>query len=84
LGAVPYTKAEIDFLVIYLHRENAWYILPVEVVDGRVSLAVLAPQHPSTNAYTPYLEAWHLLTHPTPPKPCCKHHCKNPKFKSKR
>ena len=61
LGAVPYTKSEIDFLAVYLHPEKTWYILPFKAFRGQVTLALLSKHHPGHNSYSRYLEAWHLL-----------------------
>ncbi len=58
--AVPYTAAEIDFLAIYIIPEEAWYIMPVQALAGRVSMGI-TPQRGNRAPYGPYAEAWNLL-----------------------
>ena len=58
---VAYTPEEIDFFAIYLVPENRWYIVPVEVADGRTALCIHSLDHPKAGPWLPYLEAWHLL-----------------------
>ena len=41
--------------------ENRWYIVPVEVADGRLALNIHSLDHPKAGPWLPYLEAWHLL-----------------------
>ena len=61
LRRAAYTPEEIDFFAIYLVPENRWYILPVEVADGRQTLHIHSLNHPKAGPWLPYLEAWHLL-----------------------
>ena len=68
-----YTADEIDFFAIYLVPEDTWYIVPVEVVDGRLGLSIHAHDHLKIGPWLPYREAWHLLrqtgARPTLPPP---------------
>ena len=61
LRRAAYTPEEIDFFAIYLVPENRWYILPVEVADGRQTLHIHSLTPPNAGPWLPYLEAWHLL-----------------------
>ena len=55
-----YTPQEIDFFAIYLVPEDTWYIVPIEITDGRL-VNIQAHDHPKRGPWLPYLEAWHLL-----------------------
>ena len=57
---VPYLASEIDFLVVYLIPEDAWYIFPIAVLNGRTSLS-LSAHCPTSGPFAPYANAWHLL-----------------------
>jgi hypothetical protein len=41
-GPDVYTKDDIDLIVAYLFPEDAWYVIPIEAIEGRRSL--LLPQ----------------------------------------
>ena len=43
---VPYLPEEIHFLAVLIVPEDTWYIIPVQALDGRVSLRIHSPQHP--------------------------------------
>lgn len=58
---VPYTPEEVDFIAIYLVPEDTWYIVPIEVIDGRMALTIHAHDHPKIGPWMPFREAWHLL-----------------------
>jgi hypothetical protein len=61
-GTEMYTPDEIDFIVVYLVPENAWYIIPIEAVGGRQALFFYP--HGSQRGlcrYEKYREAWWLL-----------------------
>ena len=58
---VPYLPEEIHFLAVLIVPEDTWYIIPVQALDGRVSLRIHSPQHPKKGDFAPYAEAWHLL-----------------------
>ncbi len=61
----PYTEAELDFLVVYLMPEEAWYILPVREVAARYSLPFrVATANHRRDPHARYREAWHLLREP--------------------
>ncbi len=56
--ACPYRGDEIDFLVAYIAPEDAWFVLPVDVLLRHNHLHLsLDPTHP----FARYREAWHLL-----------------------
>jgi hypothetical protein len=60
-GPVPYHPSQVDYLAIYVFPENTWYILPVTILAGRVSLLLYPRHHPKPGLYAPYREAWRLL-----------------------
>ncbi len=62
---IPYMPSEVDFIAIFLIPENSWYIVPIEVVDGRVGLSIHARNHLKFGPWRPYLEAWSLLDQTT-------------------
>lgn len=55
----PYSENEIDFLVAYIHPEDAWYVFPASFIQGRKSLCVYSGSKRS--AFEHYREAWKLL-----------------------
>jgi hypothetical protein len=61
---IPYTAAEIDFLVAYIIPEQTWYVVPVREVVGRTSLGFRPRGFPRLDLYAHYREAWHLLREP--------------------
>lgn len=58
---VPYSPSEIDFFAAVLVPEDSVYILPVEVVDGRLGITFHARNHPRFGRRLPYFEAFDLL-----------------------
>ena len=65
---VPYLPGQVDFIVVYLVPEDSWYILPMQVVDGKVMLWLHSRNHPKPGVYGKYLDAWPLLIG-APPEP---------------
>ena len=76
-GVVPYHPAEVDFLIAHIIPEDAWFILPVSLIEHRTSV-LLPPRRgrariaPPSNSHrrphvAPYREAWHLLRIPNQP-----------------
>ena len=63
----PYTSADIDFLVILVLPEEAFYILPQKFLRRRVALNVPSTRRKNLGPYAQYLEAWHLLLGTDPP-----------------
>jgi len=64
---IPYSEAELDFVVVYVMPEETWYVLPVREAVGRCSLQLRAPtanHHHRRDPYAYYREAWHLLREP--------------------
>ena len=57
---VPYTSANIDFFVVYVVPENAWYVLPIEAIDGRAGIWFY-PYKGSKSRFEVYREAWCLM-----------------------
>jgi hypothetical protein len=64
---LAYTESEVDFVVAYIIREKAWYVLPVGEVMGHKSLRGrprgCSGEHPCAH----YRDAWHLLGEPGGP-----------------
>ena len=58
---VSYTAAEIDFFAAYIIPEDTWYILPVQLVEGRTSVLFRRKDDRKPGLYDAYREAWHLL-----------------------
>jgi PD-(D/E)XK endonuclease len=61
LRAVPYLASEIDFIAVYIFPEDTWYILPFDVIAGRVSLALYSAKQAKQGPSCAYLGAWDLL-----------------------
>ncbi len=55
----PYPPGSFDFLAAYVIWDDAWYIIPAEMIEGQVRVTVY-PQS-GKSKYAPYREAWHLL-----------------------
>ncbi len=60
-GIVPYDPKEVDILDVHVSPEDAWYIIPVKALEGRVSLRVYPGQQPERGRYGIYRDAWHFL-----------------------
>jgi hypothetical protein len=58
-GGKPYPPGSFDFLAAYVIWEDAWYIIPEEVILGQARITVYPKSEKSK--YAPYREAWHLL-----------------------
>ena len=58
----PYTPADIDFLAAFMRGLRIWYLIPVEVIQGRLTLS-LYPLGACRSGveYEKYREAWYLL-----------------------
>lgn len=54
-----YRPADVDFLVVYIPPEDAWYVLPA--ADIHVRMLPLRP-HRLKGLYEKYRDAWGLLT----------------------
>jgi hypothetical protein len=59
-----YTESEIDFVAVYILREQTWYILPVREVTEHRSLLFRPKGYARRDPYAHYREAWHLLRQP--------------------
>ena len=58
----PYTKEEVDFVVVYLLRHDVWYVIPVEAIGKRVNLYLSErPLTRERNPWWQYRERWDLL-----------------------
>jgi hypothetical protein len=64
---VPYVDSEIDFIVILVVPEQAWYILPIEALQGRTFLSLHSRDHEKKGPWEPFRENWDLFRqHQTP------------------
>jgi hypothetical protein len=62
----PFTPADIDFLAAFMRGLRIWYLIPVEVIQGRLTLSLYPlGARRSAAECEKYREAWHLLA----PKP---------------
>ena len=55
----PYNEQQIDFIVVYVEPEDLWYVLPIDMVASRRSLALYPWMRKSK--FDRYREAWCLL-----------------------
>jgi len=58
-GHKAYPAGSFDFVAVYLVVEDAWYIIPAEVIRGKESLTLYP--NSKTAQYEKYREAWPLL-----------------------
>jgi len=58
---VPYVDSEIDFVVIYILPEDTWYIIPIEVLRGRVAINIYSRYHKRKGEWEPFRENWDLF-----------------------
>ncbi len=64
---MTYTPAQIDFVAGYIGPLGLWYIVPIEMCDGKSAL-YLCPEGRGKSKYERYREAWCLLDcHPPGP-----------------
>ena len=57
-----YTAKEIDFLVVYVVRHNAWYVIPVESLPASGALNFYpAGSRRGAGRFECYREAWYLM-----------------------
>jgi hypothetical protein len=55
----PYPPSSFDFLAAYVIYDDAWYIIPAEVILGQARITVYPKS--AKSKYAVYREAWHLL-----------------------
>jgi len=58
---VPYSPSEIDVFAIVLPPEDSVYIVPIEIVDGRLGLTFHGRNNPRFGRWRPYFQAFDLL-----------------------
>jgi len=59
--ALPYTAAEIDFLVAHIVPEDAWFVIPVQAFAPRTTIRVFPRDDGRSGRYGKYREAWCLM-----------------------
>jgi PD-(D/E)XK endonuclease len=58
----PYSRKEIDALVVYVVPEDAWYVIPFcKRVSKRRFITMRPNSLQKQDAWKAYREAWHLL-----------------------
>lgn len=56
-----YHRGEVDFLVVLVVPEDAWYVIPRR--EARYETQYVAPHNPKSRArWEKYRDAWHLLS----------------------
>ena len=55
----PYPPGSFDFLAAYVIYDDAWYIIPAEMILGQARITVYPKS--AKSKYAVYREAWHLL-----------------------
>jgi hypothetical protein len=58
-GNRPYAGGVFEYLAAYVIPEDVWYIIPAELIKGKISVTLNLRSGKSK--YVPYKEAWHLL-----------------------
>ena len=58
-GHKAYRAGSFDFLAAYAVLDDAWYIIPADLIRGKKSVTLFP--NSKTAKYEPYREAWHLL-----------------------
>ena len=56
-----YTSREVDFVVVYIAAERAWYVIPIRALSGRKTLRLAARNRQSRRLFETYREAWEQL-----------------------
>jgi PD-(D/E)XK endonuclease len=56
----PFAREDMDFVVAHIVPENVWYVVPIEVAEGRDDLC-FNPYASGRSRYEQYQEAWCLL-----------------------
>jgi hypothetical protein len=57
----PYGPSEIDFLVAHVVPEDAWYVIPVQMLGQRKLVTFYPRSDERTNEFSQYHEAWGLM-----------------------
>ncbi len=57
-----YTAKEVDFVAVLIVQEDAWYIIPLRAMKGRMSAYLGSTTRRSRRLYEKYREAWELLS----------------------
>lgn len=57
---VAYTKNDVDFIAAHVIPENAWYIIPIEKING-IRINLYPHKENTKNKYEKWKERWDLL-----------------------
>jgi hypothetical protein len=60
-GQRSYTAEDIDALVAYARPMNAWYVMPVRVVEELKSLMLYPESRKRRSRFEKWREAWEVL-----------------------
>jgi hypothetical protein len=69
-GGLAYSLEDVDFIAAYVAPCEVWYLIPVEALNGSISIRVYPRLPPGSKTkragafYETYREAWHLLKQP--------------------
>lgn len=53
-----YTSLDIDFMVCYINCEDTWYIIPIKLLRGRVTLTFVPSGHKDQDEFFYYKNNW--------------------------
>ncbi len=56
-----YSRRQVDFLALYVIPEDAWYIIPIDALNGRLSVLLYPHRKSKRSLFEHFREAWHLL-----------------------
>ena len=69
-AGLAYSQEDVDFIAAYVAPYEAWYVIPIEALEGSISIRLhpgLCPGRKTRRSggfYEAYREAWHLLKQP--------------------
>jgi hypothetical protein len=68
-GKTAYTSDEIDFVVVYIVPEQAWYVVPIMAIVPRQYLRLYPHRNPKPkrSRYEQFRDAWRLMSDPDAP-----------------
>ena len=56
-----YSAEQLDFLIVYVIPEDTWFIVPIEVIAGRLTMAVPSKYRENLGPMGQWLGRWDLL-----------------------
>lgn len=64
LHKLPFRASALDFFVVYIVPEDAWYVIPYRLLHKLQKVAFFPHRPRSRGRWEPFRNAWHLLTAP--------------------